>query len=114
MYGDIAQLGMNCKRLHIVNASEGSECFRMHMSSGSKLSMLLDERRAQRHVWPNRLVGQMGFILLLVVVVVVVVLLLMCGPTGLWGRWADSGHSESGLLQLLYHIATDSCSYFTV
>ena len=43
------------------------------MSGGSKLSMLLDERRAQRHVWPNRLVGQMGFILLLVVVVLVVV-----------------------------------------
>ena len=87
-----------------------------YMSSGSKLSMLPDERRPQRHVWPNRLVGQMGFILLLVVVVlvVVVVVLLMCGPTGLWGRWADSGHSESGLLQLLYHIATDSCSYFTV
>ena len=82
-----------------------------YMSSGSKLSMLLDERRAQRHVWPNRLVGQMGFILLLVVVVVV--LLLMCGPTGLWGRWADSGHGESGLLQLLYQIATDSCSYST-
>ena len=83
------------------------------MSSGSKLSMLPDERRPQRHVWPNRLVGQMGFILLLVVVVVVVVLLLMCGPTGLWGRWADSGQGESGLLQLLYQIATDSCSYST-
>ena len=32
-----------------------------YMSGGSKLSMLLDERRAQRHVWPNRLVGQMGW-----------------------------------------------------
>ena len=78
--------------------------------------MLPDERRTQRHVWPNRLVGQMGFILLLVVVVVVlvvVVVVLMCGPTGLWGRWADSGQGESGLLQLLYQIATDSCSYST-
>ena len=65
---------------------------------------------------PTGLWGQMGFILLLVVVVVVLVvvlLLLMCGPTGLWGRWAESGHGESGLLQLLYQIATDSCSYST-
>ena len=64
---------------------------------------------------PTGLWGQMGFILLLVVVVlVVVVVVLICGPTGLWGRWADSGQGESGLLQLLYQIATDSCSYSTI
>ena len=55
------------------NALNASEC----MSGRSKLSMLPDERRAQRHVWPNRLVGQMGYVLVAVVVLVLVVVVLL-------------------------------------